>query len=301
MADEPTTTTPAITTTTPAAPAQAPAPPMTGSGTFDWKAAGVDDGGLVLVGDRQWKNPGDLLTSYRNLEKLSGVPPDRLIKMPSEKDGPDAWKPIFQRLGMPETADKYVVPVPEGDKGEFANQAKQWFHQANLTQSQATKLAEQWNGFLAAQTKSQQEALDTKNLAEVTELKKSWGADYDANSQLVDQAAEKFGMDQEILNALKQAAGPKKAMEFLHEIGKKLGVEDSSVPGIESKGTATTMTPEMAKAEMARLKNDKTFAQLFTSPDPQQRMDAQNTMRRLTQMAYPGVTPVGGTAHAKAT
>lgn len=277
------------------------APPMTGSGSFDWKAAGVDDGGLVMVGDRQWKNPNDLLTSYRNLEKLSGVPPDRLIKLPTDKDGPDAWKPIFQRLGMPETSDKYVVPLPEGDKGEFAKVARDWFHGANMTQSQVTKVAEQWNTFQAAQQKAQTDAIEARNTADVADLKKGWGADYDTNSQLVDKAAEAFGMDQTILDALKQAAGPKKAMEFLHNVGKKLGVEDSSVPGIGGKGASVQMTPEMAQAEMSRLKNDRTFAQLFNSPDPQQRMEARNTMNRLSQMAHPGLTPVGGQLNRNAT
>lgn len=272
----------AATTETPAAPA------------FTWDAAGLSPDNLNLVRDRQWKGVDDTITSYRNLEKLTGVPPERLVKLPGEKDGPDAWKPIFQRLGMPETADKYVVPVPEGDKGEFANQAKAWFHGANMTQSQVTKVAEAWNGFQAEQAKAQAEALETRNLSDVAELKKGWGADYDTNSQLVDKAAEAFGMDQAILDALKQAAGPKKAMEFLHNVGKKLGAEDSKVPGIGSKGESVAMTPEMAKAEIARLRNDRTFAKLFTSEDPQQKMQAQDTMRRLSLIAAPGFTVVGG-------
>lgn len=284
------TSAPAATTPAPAA----AAPPMTGAGQFDWKTAGVNDEGLVLVGDRQWKNPGDLVTSYRNLEKLSGVPPDRLLKLPTEKDGPDAWKPVFQKLGMPDTADKYVVPVPEGDKGDFAKVAKDWFHAANMTQSQVTKLAEFNNAYIAQRAKAQQEAVDMRNLNDVSELKKAWGNDYDANSQLVDKAAEAFGMDQTILDALKQAAGPKKAMEFLHNIGKKMGAEDPDVPGIRTSGTSTAMTPEMAKAEMSRLKSDKTYAQLFNSQDPQQRMEARNQMRRLTEMAYPGQSVMGG-------
>jgi len=299
MPDEPTTTTTA--TTTPAATATAPAPAsttaasapvMTGSGSFDWKTAGVNDEGLALIGDRQWKNPGDLVTSYRNLEKLTGVPPDRLLKLPTEKDGPDAYKPIFQKLGMPETADKYVVPVPEGDKGDFAKVARDWFHGANMTQSQVTKLAEQWNTHQATQAKMQQEAIETRNMTDVTELKKSWGTDYDSNAQLVDRAAEAFDIDQTMLDALKQVAGPRKAMEFLYKVGKKLGVEDSTVPGMGSRDTSTSMTPEMAKAEMDRLKSDKTFAQLFVSKDAQQRMDARNRMSRLAQVAYPGSTSV---------
>ena len=276
-------TTPPAATATPA-PSAAPA--------FSWDTLNLSPDNLNLVRDRQWKGIDDSITSYRNLEKLSGVPPDRLLKLPTDKDGPDAWKPIFQRLGMPETADKYTVPLPEGDKGEFAKMAREWFHGANMTQAQVTKVAEHWNTFQAEQAKAQQEAVETRNLADVGELKKVWGADYDTNSQVVDKAAEAFGMTQPILDALKQAAGPKLAMEFLHNVGKKLGVEDATVPGLNSKGETVAMTPEMAKAELTRLRNDKTFAQLFASPDPQQRMQARDRMDRLARMAAPGVTAV---------
>ena len=142
-ATAPATTTPAPTVTAPPTTSATPA--------FSWDTSGLSPDNLNLVRDRQWKGIDDSITSYRNLEKLSGVPPDRLLKLPTDKDGPDAWKPIFQRLGMPETADKYTVPLPEGDKGEFAKVAREWFHGANMTQAQVTKVAEQWNTFQAEQ------------------------------------------------------------------------------------------------------------------------------------------------------
>lgn len=297
MPDEQTSTTATTTAPAPAATTMATAPAATttpAAASFSWDTIGLSPDNMNLVRDRQWKGVDDTITSYRNLEKLSGVPQDRLLKLPAEKDGPDAWKPIYQRLGMPETSDKYVVPVPEGDKGEFAKVAREWFHGANMTQAQVTKVAEQWNTFQAEQAKSQQTALETRNTADVSALKQAWGTDYDTNSQLVDKAAEAFGMDQTILDALKQAAGPKKAMEFLHNIGKKLGAEDASVPGMNSKGTSMAMTPDMAKAELTRLRSDRTFAQLFASNDPQQRMDARNTMDRLAKLAEPGFKVLDG-------
>lgn len=279
----PADTAPAAATTT--------APAMTGSGSYDWKAAGVDDGGLVMVGERQWKNPGDLLTSYKNLEALRGVPPDRLLKMPTEKDGPEAWNAIYDKMGRPATADKYVIPVPAGDKGEFASEAKKWFHEAGVSQAMATKLAEKWNGFTAQQQNSQKLQSEQQALSQVSDLKQAWGGEYEKNSAVVDKAAEAFGMTTEILSALKTAAGPKAAMEFLFNIGTRMGTEDSSVPGMGSQSSTFAMTPEMATAELSRLKSDSAFSQLFSSQDPKARMDARNQIDRLVKIANPGSQP----------
>jgi hypothetical protein len=296
MPEETTTTQPASTTTSTTVTAPVTtgtAPAATATQSFDWKSLNLPPELQLVVDRHQFDGPATILKSYDALERFHGVPPDRMLKLPTDKDGPDAWKPIFQKLGMPETSDKYVVPVPEGDKGDFAKVAREWFHGANMTQSQVTKVAEQWNSFQAAQAKEQQAAIESRNLKDVTDLKTAWGPDYDKNSELVDKAAEAFGLDQTILDALKQAAGPKKAMEFLHNIGKKMGAEATNVPGMSTGSSNATMTPEMAKAEIQRLKNDKTYAKLMFSEDPQQKMDARNQMRRLTEIAYPGSTLIG--------
>lgn len=284
------------TTTTETAPASsAPTP-------YDWSKAGLAPEHLNLVTERGWKSPGDVMTSYRHLETATGVPPERLIKLPSAKDAadPKVWRDINLKLGMPESADKYVIPVPEGDKGEFANAVKPWLHEAGISQSAATKLATKWNEYTATQTKAQQTATEQRNLTEVTALKQGWGADYDKNAALVDKAAEQFGMTQAHLDAFKSAMGPKAAMEFLHNIGAKIATEDKSVPGMSGQQGSFAMTPEAAQAKITQLKGDRDFAKLFNSPDVKQRREARQEMDRLHMIAYPCQTPVGGST-ARAT
>jgi hypothetical protein len=50
-------------------------PPAAGSGdgaaAFDWSKQGLDNDAMALVNDRQWKGIPDVLSSYRNLEKLT--------------------------------------------------------------------------------------------------------------------------------------------------------------------------------------------------------------------------------------
>jgi hypothetical protein len=264
---------------------------------FDWNTVGLDDGGKAFIAERQFKGPGDLLTSYRNLETLAGVPPERLIKLPAPRDAgdPKAWDPIYKQLGRPDTADKYVIPLPEGDKGEFATAVKPWLHEAGLSQSQATKLATKWNEHIAGAQKSQQAAMEARNVKDVSELKQAWADQYDTKAALVDRAAETFGMSQPHLDALKQTMGPKAAMEFLYNIGSKIAVEDASVPGVGQQ-TGFGMTPEAAQAKIKELRSDKTFVQLFSSPDLKQRREARDEMDRLHKIAYPGQSAIAGSA-----
>jgi hypothetical protein len=187
-----------------------------------------------------------------------------------------------------------VIPVPEGQPKEFAGEAAKWFHEAGLPQSAVTKIAEKWNGFVEAQQKTMQEKQAQENQIQINDLKKAWGPDYDKNAEVVDRAAETFGMNQDQLSALKQVMGPKGAMEFLHKIGSKIAVESGGTPpGMNQRGEFT-MTADQARAKLDQLKADKSFAQLFVSQDPKQRMEARAEMDRLAKLAYPGVTDFSG-------
>lgn len=268
-----------------------------GGGTpapFDWTTAGLAQEQLNLVTERGWKSPGDVMTSYRHLETATGVPPERLIKLPSAKDAndPKVWNDIYTKLGRPESADKYVIPVPDGDKGEFATAVRPWLHEAGLSQSQATNLATKWNEHLVSTQKAQQAEIEATNTKDVAELKTQWGTDYEARASVVDRAAETFGMKQDELDAFKAVLGPKRAMEFLYNIGSKVAVEDRTVPGMSGQTGQFAMTPEAAQAKIQQLKTDPDYAKLFSSKDPKQRREARDEVSRLTKIAYPGESPV---------
>lgn len=165
-----------------------------------------------------------------------------------------------------------------------------------MPQAAVTKLVEKWNGFVADQQKAAQEKQAQAQQIEVNELKKAWGAEYDKHAELVDRAAETFGMNQDQLSALKTVLGPKAAMEFLQKIGSKIAVESTGDPAGMKEGGHFTMTPDQAKAKIAQLKSNKAFSQLFTSADPKQRLEARAEMDRLHQLAYPGTTDYAGAA-----
>jgi len=270
-------------------------PPAAGSGSgdgaaaFDWSKQGLDNDAMALVNDRQWKGIPDVLSSYRNLEKLTGVPPERILKLPGANDPVESWGAVYDRLGRPKAATDYKIPLPEGDSGEFAKVIAPIFHEAGLSQGQVQKIAEKHNAFIAEQTKQATEAAKTAHAAEMTQLQTEWGADYAKNNDTVDKAAESFGMTKEQVLALKQAMGPRAAMKFLHNIGSKIAVEGSFVAGDKGGGSGfDAMNPQMAIAKIEANRTDRTFVEKFNSKDPVVRGQARAEMERLHQIAYPG-------------
>ena len=259
------------------------------TGAFDWGKQGLDTDAMALVNDRQWKGVPDVLTSYRNLEKLIGVPPERVIKLPGDKDPAESWGAVYDRLGRPKAATDYKIPLPEGDTGEFAKAIAPIFHEAGLSQAQVQKIAEKHNALMVEQTKKATEAAKATQERELVELKAEWGADYDKHNDTVDRAAAAFGMTKEHAAALKQAMGPKAAMKFLHAIGSKIAVEGQFVAGDKGGGGGfETMNPQMAEAKIKANTKDRSFMERFNSADPVVRGEARKEMDRLHQQAYPG-------------
>lgn len=260
-----------------------------GTGAFDWSGHGLDADTSSYVTAKGWKGPGDVVASYRGIEKLMGVPADQVIKLPQGTDiTPEQWNTnVYDRLGRPKEVAEYKPHewVPQGGDAKFAEAAAGWFHEQGLNPRQAKALATKWNEYSAGMQKTVNDGRATKDAAEVAALKSEWGNNFDGNSQLVDKAAEQFGMNPAQIGALKEAMGPAAAMKFLHNIGAKMGTSDSFVRSDASNPSFYGgMSPDQAKQEIATLKADKGFMQKYTHGDA----DAKKRFTELHQRAYPG-------------
>lgn len=107
-------------------------------------------------------------------------------------DDKDGWNAVYAKLGRPDTAEGYELPVPEGDTGEFAKTSSAWMHEAGLNKSQAQALAGKWNEHVAAQNAAQQAAIQKQSETDMASVKQSWGADYDKNASVVSRAVNAF-------------------------------------------------------------------------------------------------------------
>ena len=271
-----------------AAPAPAPSPAPTPAPAPFYDGFANPDLKTWATG-KNFKDVETLAQSAWHAEKLIGVPPDQVIKLPKVGADPAEWGPVYDKLGRPKDAASYTIPVPEGDDGAFAKTAAAWFHEAGLTQSQAEKLAAKWNEHIGGATKTQSDAIAAKHAEDVGKLKAEWGSEFDSKSALADRAGAEFGLTKDDYEALKSAMGPGKAMKLLANIGAKVGSDatiiDSGNAGTGFKG----MSADSARARIAELQKDRGFAARFNHPDPasRDRAEARDEMARLHRIAYP--------------
>jgi hypothetical protein len=257
-------------------------------GDNHWKAIGYDDNALVTIKERGWKTPNDQFTSYRNLEKLTGDL-NSVVKIPKSGD-PKEWGPVYDKLGRPKTANDYQIKLPEGDKGELANAFKPIFHEAGLSQNQVNVISEKWNAHVKGLQEAHTQKTETRNAAEIAELKTAWKDSYEENLESVNRAAEALDLGQKELDAFKNELGPKRTMELLHKIGSKVALEDSKPAGFKPSGGNgfKGMSADQAKAALKELQTSREHAEMFSSQDPQVRQQAREKVRQLEAIAYPG-------------
>jgi hypothetical protein len=263
-------------TTPPAANAPAPAPggtPVAGPGgaptdpgaqptPADWTQS-LNPDLQTYVAKKGFKDPSSVLESYVNLEKLRGVPEDRLLKLPEHPDAPE-WNDVYTRLGKPASADDYGIVAPEGDTSGFADWAKDAFHGLNLTTDQAQQLMKGYEAFSAKHMEAKETEYQNQFEAKQKALRQEWGSAYDEKLKHANTAVKKFGIDQDQVAALERTMGADVFAKVMSQVGQYMG-EDGFVGG--ASGGQLAMTPAQAKAELQTLKADKNWLNKFASGD----------------------------------
>ena len=256
----------------PAAPASAPT--AANSNWFD----SIEDAELKgYVQNKGWKDPVELATGYKNLEKLLG---GEKLPLPKGADDKDGWSRVYDALGRPKTAEDYKLPVPEGDPGTFAKAASAKFHELGISAQQAQSLAEWWNQTQTGQAQNVQQQSAQQAEADIGSLRSEWGQAYDENLELGRRAAREFGLDQAKLSAIEQGMGTKGMLEFMAKIGRGL-TEHTFEGGKSTQGFG--MTPEAAMQRINALRGDQAWATKYINGGA----DEQAEMKRLMSIAYP--------------
>lgn len=248
-----------------------------------------------MVKAKGWKHPGEALLSYQNLEKVFGADKaGRTILAPKSDDDADGWNAVYNRLGRPESAEKYELPVPEGQDRSFAEAFAPVMFEAGLTTKQAKALAEKWNELSGSLVEQQEAAFQQKVDAEYAALQKEWGVAAAQNEEIARRAAIKFskevGIDGDMYDAMERAVGTAKLIKLFHAVGSSFQ-EGTFVSSDALSGGK--MTPAQADAKIKSKFIDQEFMARYTNQDPNIRQGAIEEMKRLQEMANPGISFTG--------
>jgi len=140
-----------------------------------------------------------LAKSYVNATRMIGQ--DK-VAVPNNNSTEDQWNEVYNKLGRPESPDKYklevksdVVPLDESAIKSFAENA----HQLGLNNKQAQGILEFYKNSMEGSAQQNQIDMETAQANAEQELRKEWGGNYEANIKKAGAVA-KANMDANILD-----------------------------------------------------------------------------------------------------
>lgn len=163
--------------------------------------SGLPEDTRSWVTTKGYKTPADLAKSARELEQKLGS----MISLPKDDAPKEELDKLYQRLGRPDTPDKYEFKRPEGlppdlpYSDDLANASRSWMHQAGLNPKQAQAVHDGFVGYVAAQQQAAQEAVAKAVEATHDDLVKAWGGPPDSEGfrqkqALANRALKELGL-----------------------------------------------------------------------------------------------------------
>lgn len=255
------------------APVVAPAP--VGKSWMD----GFDDDTNAYVTNKGWKEPSDLLSSYKNLEKFAGGSKN-ILELPSADATPEAMDSFYNALGRPASADAYSFDLPEGGDGEMHTWFKNTAHKHGLSDNQAKSLFADYNEMAGLRAEGSVDATRQQSENDIVNLRKDWGPKYESNLDSGKRAVHTLGYDEEALSALEGKMGTSEMLKLFSQIGSKMG-EDVFVDG-DDKGGGFGGSAAGARQQISDLRTDTQFMDKYMSGDK----DAIAKYTRLMEKAH---------------
>ena len=162
------------------------------------------------------------------------------VNIPNQYSTPEQISEFYNKLGRPETPDKYEFhdKLPEGFEidEKLDSDYRTLAHEIGLTSTQAQRLRDFYNSAVEAAYLGNQKEVQTR-LAEaheknVSEIKEMWGGDYKAKTKIAMNTARAV-LSQDTLDSL-DATGlgnNAKLISDFYELSKKLGGDRRIVEG----------------------------------------------------------------------
>lgn len=154
---------------------------------------GAPEGIQALLDAKKWTNVGQLADAYGELEKFKGIGEHLVIPETEDAEG---WSDVFNKLGRPESHDKYEFTY-DGDvklSDELTGQFKEFAHELGLSQKQFQDIVSFQLDAVGAQSQAYDTQLETDKAAAMETLKAKYGADTPTKITGAREIAEQLGI-----------------------------------------------------------------------------------------------------------
>ena len=244
---------------------------------------------------RDIKDLGGLAKGYKNAQQLIGkigANPDSVVAIPGEEDS-EGWNGLFNKLGRPESADKYSLgemALPEGMKADlelqkgFTSKA----HELGLSNKQAQGLFAWWNENVGSNFTQQTQAAAAKEQQGISALRTEWGQAFDQKLGDAKSALAHYG-GEDLTAYLEESrlGNDPRMIKVFATLGAQL--REDGIAGRGSAGAGMgVLSPTEARQEIAKLQGDTQFSKQYLNKSDPAHQQAVQRMKSLHEMAYPG-------------
>ena len=191
----------------------------------------------------------NVLKSYRSIETKMGAGDDKIIMRPDMSD-PDAVSRFHSDLGRPDEATGYKAPEGDVDPTFFGAMQNMAF-KAGLSEDQMSVMGAGYQEFAASQLETAQNELNLQQDAEVNDLRKDWGSDFDRRVTESGRFAKESGMPDEIQDLIENGNGSKALLEWTFKMSQATASGDT----VNSQTDSRT-TPKEAEGQKISLMNE---------------------------------------------
>jgi hypothetical protein len=211
------------------------------------------------VKNKGWKEPKAILNSYKELEKFRGADEKSILKIPSKDAKPEELDAFYNKLGRPESADKYELAAPEGvqTNPDMVSWFKEEAYKNGLPADKAKALFEGYLGIEQKLVTQYNEARKAEHEKQLELLKSEWGADYAANEEYARRGGLQLGLTTEDMNEIGDKIGTAKLYKMLSKAGEVSGEIKRPDAGSDMSSSADQ---QAALKEIQELSTNKEFA-----------------------------------------
>lgn len=243
------------------------------AGAVGW-TEGFSDEMKGYMETKGFADAGALANSYQSLEKLRGVPEERLLSLPADMSDLEAMSPVYTKLGRPDEAGGYTNVLGDGFNDEVFKSISERAHQVGLGDGQFQALQE----IMSEQSTQLKEQMDADSAASFDAWKAEKPEDFQNSARLLSN----LGMDEAAVEGV--LSGDKTAVyDMLAKIAARSS-EGDVVHGEQPKGENFGMSPAAATSKINELMADKTFMDSYTSGNKMVRQSAIDRMSKLHEI-----------------
>lgn len=225
------------------------------------------------------------IKAHQEAQKLIGVPPEKIIRLPRGADDEQGWTDLRNKLGIPTDPKAYdFAGVKFSDGTELDDSFKATISkalvEANVPKERAPAVAQALVKYMEDAEGAEAGESEAALALERDTLQANWGNKFNANMIVAQNAARTLGVTPEQVAALEKVIGYAGVMEMFRNIGARTG-EDSFVRSTAPNGGGGPMTKEEATATMAERKADSAWVARFMNGDAAAKREFDNLTRMM--------------------